>query len=68
MRKLILYIKWILALLLLAIVAILSFQNAEIVEIQFLSWTVETRRAGVVAFSMICGILIGWMFGATVRR
>ena len=68
MRKLILYIKWILALLLLAIVAIFSFQNAEIVEIQFLSWTVETRRAGVVAFSMICGILIGWMFGATVRR
>lgn len=68
MRKLKRNSKWVLVVILFVLVVIFAIQNAATVEIKFLTWTVETRRVGVIAFSLICGGVIGWMFGTTSRQ
>jgi uncharacterized integral membrane protein len=44
-------------------------QNTAKVELQFLFWTFESRRVVIIGFSLIIGLVIGWLYGrAHVER
>lgn len=53
--------KFVVAALLGALVALFVMQNIELVEIRFFIWSLETRRAFLVLGILCTGIVIGWL-------
>ena len=68
MRQLFKQVKWVFLVIVFTSIAIFAYQNAALVEIQFLAWKFEARRVFVILTSLIAGGLVGWLFGATSRR
>lgn len=48
-------------LVLIALVAIFIVQNAEVVELKFLFWTLAMSRALMFVFLVLIGIAAGWL-------
>lgn len=53
---------------LIGLVAIFVTQNAEVVEIRFLFWTLEMSRALMFIFLLVFGIVIGWFLRGIKSR
>jgi uncharacterized integral membrane protein len=52
--------KLIITLVLIALAAIFIVQNAEVVELRFLFWTIAMSRALMFVFLMLIGVGVGW--------
>ena len=52
--------KLVVTLVLIALAAIFIVQNAEVVELRFLFWTMAMSRALMFVFLMLLGVGIGW--------
>ncbi|HSR54944.1 MAG TPA: LapA family protein [Alphaproteobacteria bacterium] len=57
-------IRLTLSLILLALVFIFAFQNAELLQVRFLFWSIETRRIFILLATLIIGFVLGWAFRA----
>ena len=53
--------KLILGLILAGFAVLFIIQNATVVEIQFLSWTISLSRSLLIFFVLAIGIVIGWL-------
>lgn len=53
-------VKLIVSLNLLALLVIFSIQNAELLQINFLFWSFEMRRALMLFLVLAIGVVIGW--------
>ena len=53
--------KLFIILVLIALVAIFIVQNAEVVELRFLFWTLAMSRALMFVFLVLIGIAAGWL-------
>jgi len=60
-------LKWIVIIMLLAVVLIFTAQNYEVVEIQFLFWSFKASRAIMIFLSILVGIIIGLVVPLTRR-
>jgi uncharacterized integral membrane protein len=46
-----------------------TLQNAEVVELRFLVWTLSLSRALLIFFVIVMGIVLGWILNSwTYRR
>ena len=61
-------LKLITILALIALGAIFIVQNAEVVELRFLFWTMSMSRALMFVFLMLIGIVIGWLLHGHMLR
>ena len=61
-------LKLITILSLIALGAIFIVQNAEVVELRFLFWTMSMSRALMFVFLMLIGIVIGWLLHGHMLR
>lgn len=63
------YIKWRvgITLLLLILVLIFTVQNAEMVDVQILSWTVPISRAFLIFWVFFTGVIVGWSLRVICR-
>ena len=48
-------------LVLIALAAIFIIQNAEVVELRFLFWTMSMSRALMFVFLVLIGMAVGWL-------
>jgi uncharacterized integral membrane protein len=48
-------------LLLVALASVFIVQNAEVVELRFLFWTLALSRALMFVFLLLTGIAVGWL-------
>lgn len=62
------YIKWTISIILVLFLGVFTLQNSAELELKFLTWTFEARRAVVIAASFGSGLVIGWLFGISRRR
>ncbi len=53
--------KLFIILVLIALVAVFVVQNAEVVELRFLFWTLAMSRALMFVFLVLIGIAAGWL-------
>ncbi len=53
--------KGLIALVLVGLLAAFAYQNAAVIEIDILLWTIETRRIVIIATSFFVGLAIGWI-------
>jgi putative membrane protein len=53
--------KFILGIIIGILVIIFMVQNAQVVEIKFLAWTITISRALMVLIVFVFGIFIGWV-------
>ncbi len=53
--------KLFIILVLIALVAVFIVQNAEVVELRFLFWTLAMSRALMFVFLVLIGIAAGWL-------
>ncbi len=53
--------KLFIILILIALVAVFIVQNAEVVELRFLFWTLAMSRALMFVFLVLIGIAAGWL-------
>lgn len=53
--------KLIISLVLIGLVVLFIVQNAAVVDIRFLFWTISMSRALMVFFLLAIGVLVGWM-------
>ncbi len=53
-------LKLVLGLVSLTLVVVFSIQNAELLQVNFLIWSFEMRRALLLFLVLAVGILIGW--------
>jgi uncharacterized integral membrane protein len=53
--------KFIIGIILGAVVVLFIAQNLEVVEITFIAWTLSVSRAIVVLFIFLFGLIIGWL-------
>lgn len=56
--------KLIIALALLALIVVFSIQNAEELQVQFLFWSLTTRRVFILFGVLMVGIILGWALHA----
>ncbi len=68
MRSITKRLQWGALLVALALLALFMVQNAARIELQFLSWTISTRRAALVLAMLAIGFALGWMFGRLRKR
>ena len=54
-------VKLFIILVLIALVAVFIVQNAEVVELRFLFWTLAMSRALMFVFLVLIGIAAGWL-------
>lgn len=59
--KTISYLKSVVAISLLLCLTIFILQNREVLELRFLSWTFETRRAYMLIVIFTSGLATGWI-------
>ncbi len=55
-------IKLVVTLVLIALAAIFIVQNAAVVDLRFLFWTITMSRALMFVFLVLMGIAIGWLW------
>lgn len=55
------YVKLILSAVLIALVLIFAMENAELVEIRFLAWSVAMPRALMIVVVLGFGLVAGWL-------
>jgi uncharacterized integral membrane protein len=60
-------LKLVVSLVLLAMLVIFSIQNAEVLSINFLFWSLQVRRALLLFLVLAIGIVIGWVL-RSLRR
>lgn len=60
-------VKFIAGLILGALVVIFTLQNADVVTVRFLAWTVTISRAVMLFIVLGAGLVIGWMAGGMGR-
>lgn len=53
---------------LLVIIAIFIVQNASVVDIKFLFWTLSMSRSLMIFFVLSIGIVIGWLSSGLFRK
>ena len=68
MKSLLMQAKWIITLLLFAMLGAFALQNTAEVELDFLAWNFKSRRIVVIVASLAVGLAIGWLFGISARR
>ncbi|WP_143226548.1 lipopolysaccharide assembly protein LapA domain-containing protein [Actibacterium pelagium] len=68
MKKLIAQIRWVFLVAVAALLGVFILQNAAAVDLQFLSWTISTRRAFLVLVCVGLGCVVGWVFGYSSRQ
>jgi uncharacterized integral membrane protein len=56
--------KWVIAIVLLVLIALFTAQNYEVVEVRFLFWRLEMSRALLVPGVFALGVAIGWMLSS----
>lgn len=62
-------VKLALILTLAGLIAVFIVQNAMVVEIRFMFWTLAISRSLVIFFALAIGMVIGWLLrGHFVRR
>jgi lipopolysaccharide assembly protein A len=61
-------VKLAITLILASLVVVFIVQNAVIVEIRFLFWTLSMSRALVIFFALVIGMVIGWLLQSHVGR
>lgn len=54
-------LKLISVLVLIALASIFVVQNADVVELRFLFWTMAMSRALMFVFLILIGIVVGWL-------
>lgn len=54
-------IKFIFILILIALASIFIVQNASVVDLRFLFWTLSLSRSLMFVFLVLIGIIIGWL-------
>lgn len=59
--------KLILSLVLIGLIVLFFFQNAEELQVSFLFWSISTPRIFVLIGVLIIGIIIGWIVRAYVE-
>ena len=57
-------IKLIVSLVLAALLLIFIIQNAAVVELHFLFWTLSMSRSLMILFVLFIGLVIGWIVGS----
>lgn len=57
-----------LVLLVLIVIVIFIVQNANVVDIKFLFWTVSMSRSLMIFFVLTIGIVIGWLSSGLFRK
>jgi len=60
-------IKLIIALVVIGLTIIFIVQNAAVVQIQFLFWSVEISRSLLILILLCIGIIAGWLFGTFIK-
>jgi uncharacterized integral membrane protein len=61
-------VKLITSLVLAALVLIFIVQNAAVVELHFLFWTLSMSRSLMILFVLFIGLVIGWFVGSHFHR
>jgi len=61
-------LKLIFLLTLMAMVALFSVQNAEVITVRLLHWRITLSQALVILLSAFCGCLVGLVIGAISAR
>ena len=61
-------VPWFFVILLLAIVAVFSVQNAELITVRFLSWEINMSAALVIQLAAILGAITGIGIGLRSRQ
>jgi len=61
-------IKLTIGLVLLLLLLIFIIQNAIVVEIHFLFWTLSMSRSLIIIFSILIGTVLGWLLSGFVHR
>ncbi len=60
--------KLIISLVLIGLVVLFIVQNAAVVDIRLLFWTISMSRALMVFFLLAIGVLVGWMLHSHFTR
>ena len=60
--------RFIIGIILGALVIIFVIQNAEVVEITFLLWSLTVSRAAMYLFIFVLGVAMGWIIRSFKRR
>ncbi|MEL6241105.1 MAG: LapA family protein [Pseudomonadota bacterium] len=68
MHDLLRQIRWSAFLSVAAVFGLFVVQNAARIELQFVIWTLTTRRAVLVLVTLGLGFALGWLFGRSARR
>ena len=61
-------VKLITGLVLAALVLVFIIQNAAVVELHFLFWTLSMSRSLMILFVLFIGLVIGWIVGSHFQR
>ena len=61
-------VKLITSLVLAALVLIFIIQNAAVVELHLLFWTISMSRSLMILFVLFIGLVIGWLVGSHFHR
>jgi uncharacterized integral membrane protein len=56
--------KIVLVLILLSLVLIFTFQNATVVEVRFLLWSLKASRVLIIFATFCAGLITGWVVSA----
>jgi uncharacterized integral membrane protein len=57
-------IKLIISLILVALLLVFIIQNAAVVELHFLFWTMSMSRSLMILFVLFIGLVVGWIVGS----
>jgi lipopolysaccharide assembly protein A len=60
--------KVLIIILLTLLVAIVSIQNAAIVDLKFFTWTLSISRILLILISFVLGLLVGLLLGVSRRK
>ncbi|MCG6969434.1 MAG: LapA family protein [Gammaproteobacteria bacterium] len=57
-------VKLIISLILVVLLVVFIVQNAAVVELHFLFWTLSMSRSLMILFVLFIGLLVGWIVGS----
>lgn len=61
-------IKMGVTILLVAFVVLFAVQNAEVLQVNILFWTIESRRVVILFGVLAIGIIVGWIAHSLARK
>lgn len=59
--------KWILVIVLIALLIVFALQNAELVEVRFFTGTARMSKALLLPVTFLFGVLVGWLVSLASR-